>query len=67
MQVTFATEYLYMQKFFMRKIEPWKQYVYSIVLVLIVAAVCYALTPYMGYRVSALVLLVTVSIIAVFC
>jgi len=65
MQVTFATEYLYMQKFFMRKIEPWKQYVYSIVLVLMVSAVCYALTPYMGYRVSALVLLVTVSLIAV--
>ncbi|MBK8087752.1 MAG: DUF4118 domain-containing protein [Chitinophagaceae bacterium] len=54
-----------MQKFFLRKIEPWKQYLYSIVLVLLVAAVCYALTPYMGYRVSALVLLVTVSIIAV--
>lgn len=54
-----------MQKFLLRKIEIWKQYVYSILLVLVVAGICYALTPYMGYRVSALVLLVTVSIIAV--
>lgn len=54
-----------MQKFLMRKIEIWKQYVYSIILVLVVAGICYALTPYMGYRVSALLLLVTVSIIAV--
>lgn len=54
-----------MQKFLLRKIEIWKQYVYSILLVLVVAVICYALTPYMGYRVSALVLLVTVSIIAV--
>jgi two-component system sensor histidine kinase KdpD len=54
-----------MQKILMRKIELWKQYVYSIVPVLVVAGICYALTPFMGYRVSALVLLVTVSIIAV--
>lgn len=45
--------------------DPWKQYVYSASLVLLVAALCYALTPYMGYRVSALILLVTVSLIAV--
>ncbi len=54
-----------MQKFLLRKIERRKQYVYSVLLVLFVAAVCYALTPFMGYRVSAFILLVTVSIIAV--
>lgn len=54
-----------MQKFNFRKIEPWKQYVYSTALVLLVATLCYAFTPYMGYHVSALILLVTVSLIAV--
>lgn len=54
-----------MQNFLFRKIDRKKQYVYSVLLVLAVAAVCFLLVPYTGYRVSALILLVTVSIIAV--
>lgn len=47
------------------KLELKKQYVYSIGLVLSVALICYGLTPWMGYRVVALVLLLTVSITAI--
>lgn len=38
---------------------------FSLLLVLAVAAVCFVFSSYMGYRVAALVLLVTVSLIAV--
>ncbi|HEX5652892.1 MAG TPA: ATP-binding protein [Chitinophagaceae bacterium] len=41
------------------------QYWISFLLVISVSLVCYGLTPYMGYRVVALVLLVTVSLIAI--
>jgi two-component system sensor histidine kinase KdpD len=47
------------------KMDQRKQYAYSVLLVLSVALVCYALTPYVGYRVVAFILLVTVSIIAI--
>jgi len=47
------------------KIELKKQYLYSILSVLLVTAICYGLTPYLGYRVVALILLVTVSLIAI--
>jgi two-component system, OmpR family, sensor histidine kinase KdpD len=38
----------------------------SIVLVSVVSAICYLLSDYMGYRVVALILLVTVSLISMF-
>jgi two-component system sensor histidine kinase KdpD len=54
-----------MPKRFGNKISLQKQYLYSVLLVLSVSLLCYAFTPYMGYRVVALVLLVTVSLIAI--
>lgn len=42
-----------------------KQYLASVAAVVSVSAVCYVLSPYLGYRVIALVLLLAVSIIAV--
>jgi two-component system sensor histidine kinase KdpD len=52
--------------------EPWKlyrtstvnQYVISLALVSIVSILCYWLSEYIGYRVVALILLVTVSFVA---
>jgi two-component system, OmpR family, sensor histidine kinase KdpD len=42
-----------------------KQYLYSIAAITIVSAICFSLSEFMGYRVVAFVLLLTVSLIAV--
>ena len=42
-----------------------RQYFISIGLVLLVAAICYGISPWLGYRVIALILLLTVSLIAI--
>jgi two-component system sensor histidine kinase KdpD len=42
-----------------------KQYLYSILVVTIISAVCFSLSEFMGYRVVAFVLLLAVSLIAV--
>ena len=49
-----------------RKISTPKQYLISVALVLIVAGLCYLLPSEVGYRVVAMVLLVAVSLIAMF-
>jgi two-component system, OmpR family, sensor histidine kinase KdpD len=54
----------------MRKLLPGRgslgrQYLYSIAIVITVSMICFALSGLMGYRVAALVLLVTVSLLAV--
>src|SRR5215204_1972778 len=54
-----------MTTFFINRISQPRQYIISIVLVLIISLVCYAFTSYIGYRVAALVLLLTVSAIAI--
>ena len=54
-----------MTTFFINRISQPRQYIISIVLVLIISLVCYAFTSYIGYRVAALVLLLTVSVIAI--
>lgn len=51
--------------FFSSKISRYKQYSISVLLVLLVSGLCYALTPYIGYRVIAFILLLTVSLIAI--
>ena len=53
-----------MAQLFNNKISKARQYFFSVLLVCAVAAVCYALTGYMGYKVVAFILLLTVSIIA---
>jgi two-component system, OmpR family, sensor histidine kinase KdpD len=47
------------------RISQGKQYMYSISAVLIVAAVCFFLSEFMGYRVAAFILLLTVSMLAI--
>jgi len=42
-----------------------KQYFISLGLVLLVAAICYGISPWLGYRVIAFILLLTVSLIAI--
>lgn len=42
-----------------------RQYVYSVLAILVAAAVCFFLSPWIGYRVVAFVLLLTVSMLAV--
>ncbi|MEO5563788.1 MAG: ATP-binding protein [Chitinophagaceae bacterium] len=42
-----------------------KQYFISLGLVLLVSAVCYGISPWLGYRVVAFILLLTVSLIAI--
>lgn len=42
-----------------------KQYLYSIAIVILVSAICFALSGWVGYRVVAFILLVTVSLLAI--
>src|SRR5215831_6353935 len=43
----------------------WKQYFYCVMMVLVMAGVCFGLSGLVGYRVVAFILLVTVSILAI--
>ena len=56
----------YMVELFINRFSKTQQYFYSILLVCIVAGVCYIFSTYIGYRVVAFILLVTVSLIAMF-
>jgi two-component system, OmpR family, sensor histidine kinase KdpD len=52
-------------KFFhLQTISKGRQYLISILFVLLVSAACYLISGWMGYRVTAFILLVTVSVIA---
>ena len=42
-----------------------RQYLVSVVAVLLASIGCYAISPYLGYRVIALILLLTVSLLAI--
>lgn len=53
-----------MIELFKNRISNTRQYIYSILLVILVSFACYFLSPFVGYRVVAFVLLVTVSLIA---
>ncbi|HXB41628.1 MAG TPA: ATP-binding protein [Bacteroidia bacterium] len=48
------------------KLTKPKQYLFGILSVIIVSAVCYLITDYIGYRAIAFILLFTVSVIAMF-
>src|SRR6266508_1640049 len=50
----------------LNKLSKARQYFIGIAQVCIVAFVCYFLSAYIGYRIVALILLVTVSLIAMF-
>jgi two-component system, OmpR family, sensor histidine kinase KdpD len=53
-----------MANFLIFRISKTKQYLICILLVLLVSALCYTFSPYIGYKVAAFALLMTVSIIA---
>ena len=54
-----------MKGFLFLAIGKGRQYIYSIAIVTAVAVICFGLSEFMGYRVVALVLLLTVSILAI--
>lgn len=54
-----------MNNFLINTLGKKQQYLYSIGAVLLVSAVCFGLSGFMGYRVVALILLLTVSLIAI--
>lgn len=54
-----------MAGFFTTRLSNQKQYVISLLLVIIVSAICYGISSYLGYRVVAFILLLTVSLIAI--
>ena len=54
-----------MPGFLTKRISKQKQYLISLLLVLLVSAVCYGISAYLGYRVVAFILLLTVSFIAI--
>ena len=56
-----------MSPLIIRKLSKTKQYLYSILLILAVSSGCFAFSEYTGYHTAALLLLVTVSLIAMFC
>jgi two-component system sensor histidine kinase KdpD len=54
-----------MNKFLFNTRDKSKQYLISSAIIIAVAACCFAFSNFMGYRVAALVLLVTVSLLAI--
>src|SRR4029079_7927167 len=54
-----------MKLFLLNKLNREKQYLYSLVTVVLVSAVCFGLSTALGYRVVALILLLTVSLLAI--
>ncbi len=54
-----------MNKLLFNTIDKSKQYLVSIAVIIAVAAVCFSFSQYMGYKVAAFVLLVTVSLLAI--
>src|SRR5687768_2795464 len=56
---------LLMKEFLFTKMGRGRQYLYSIAVILVVSAICFGLSGFIGYRVAAFVLLVAVSILAI--
>lgn len=51
--------------FLLNKLSWKKQYIYCLAVVIVVSAVCFGLSAALGYRVIALILLLTVSLLAI--
>jgi two-component system sensor histidine kinase KdpD len=49
----------------LNRLKKGKQYIYSIAVVLFMSAICLGLSEFMGYRVVAFILLLTVSLLAI--
>src|SRR6187551_3274071 len=54
-----------MKKFFFKRHSKSKQYLFSIIITVLVSAICFGLSGFLGYRVVALILLFTVSLLAI--
>ena len=54
-----------MKRFLLNKLSIEKQCIYCLVVVILVSAVCFGLSPALGYKVVALILLLTVSLLAI--
>lgn len=54
-----------MNSFLFTTISKGRQYIYSVVIIIMVSAICFGLSGLMGYRVAAFVLLLTVSLLAI--
>ena len=62
MALTFDVE---MKLFLLNKLSKERQYLYCIATVILVSAICFGLSTPLGYRVIALILLLTVSLLAI--
>jgi two-component system sensor histidine kinase KdpD len=54
-----------MREFFINRLSKSRQYLIGLLLICIVSLICYAISGYVGYRVVALILLLTVSVVAI--
>src|SRR6185436_20648932 len=54
-----------MQKFLFNTLGKGRQYILSTVIILSVSAICFFLSSFMGYRVVALILLLSVSLLSI--
>ena len=54
-----------MNKFFFKQHSKSKQYLLSVTIIVLVSAICFGLSGFLGYRVVALILLFTVSLLAI--
>jgi two-component system sensor histidine kinase KdpD len=54
-----------MKRILFRKHSKGKQYLLSVAIIIIVSGICFGLSEFLGYRVVALILLFTVSLLAV--
>lgn len=54
-----------MNTFIIHRVSKTQQYVYSIATVIILSAICYGLSGFIGYRVAAFILLLSVSLLAI--
>lgn len=54
-----------MKKILFRKHSEGKQYLLSLAIIIIVSGICFSLTEFLGYKVVALILLFTVSLLAI--
>ncbi len=54
-----------MTNFLFKKLNRSRQYLYSILIVLLVSLICFGLSGFLGYRVVAFILLLVVSLLAI--
>src|SRR6188768_3841553 len=54
-----------MNELLINKVGKGRQYLYSTIIVILVSLLCFGLSGFMGYRVVAFILLLTVSLLAV--